>query len=125
MARRRAGELIPIEEQILEAGLEFQRREGAFHGFALAKAMAHRADSKSLIGHGTLYKALGRLADRGLLTDEWEDPEAAAADGGRPRRRLYRVTGAGEVALTRARAAPPSRARLGGPIPHSFGAGSL
>jgi PadR family transcriptional regulator, regulatory protein PadR len=34
----------------------------------------------------------------GLLTSSWEDPDLAAADG-RPRRRLYQVTGAGERAL--------------------------
>ena len=48
--------------------------------------------------HGTLYKALGRLEKAGLLESDWEDAGAAEADG-RPRRRLYTVTGAGQLAF--------------------------
>jgi DNA-binding PadR family transcriptional regulator len=69
------------------------RRE-PFHGFELAKALADASGSRALTAHGTLYKALARLAERGLLEAEWEDP-AIALDEGRPRRRLYRITGAG------------------------------
>lgn len=121
MARRRTDELIPLEERILEAGLELQRREGDFHGFALAKAMSDRRDGKGLTAHGTLYKALARLTDRGLLADQWEDPDIAA-DEGRPRRRLYQVTGAGQVALARARAAAPAQSRrIGAPVTPTWG----
>jgi DNA-binding PadR family transcriptional regulator len=56
------------------------------------------ADSERLTAHGTLYKALGRLADSGLLEHRWEDAEAALAEG-RPRRRLYRLTGQGQRSL--------------------------
>jgi PadR family transcriptional regulator, regulatory protein PadR len=45
-----------------------------------------------------LYKALQRLEEAGLLASQWEDPDIAVAEG-RPRRRLYEVTGAGERAL--------------------------
>jgi PadR family transcriptional regulator PadR len=41
---------------------------------------------------------LQRLKEAGLLTSQWEDPTIVAAEG-RPRRRLYEVTGAGERAL--------------------------
>jgi DNA-binding PadR family transcriptional regulator len=34
----------------------------------------------------------------GLLESEWEDPDVAVGEG-RPRRRLYTVTGRGERAL--------------------------
>lgn len=112
MARRRADTLLPIEEQILGAGLQLQRSGGDFHGFALAKAMAGRDDGRGLTAHGTLYKALGRLSERGLLTDRWEDADVATAEG-RPRRRLYRVTGAGEVAFHASRA---SRAAAESPV---------
>ena len=54
--------------------------------------------SKALTGHGTLYKALGRLEEFGLLASRWEDAEAAE---GRPRRRLYELTGQGVEAATR------------------------
>jgi PadR family transcriptional regulator PadR len=51
----------------------------------------------TLTAHGTLYKALARMADARLLDTTWED-STAAEDEGRPRRRLYTVTAEGEVA---------------------------
>lgn len=102
MARRRPDQLLPLEIAILEAGLALTRAGSEFHGFALAAAMADADGSRRLTAHGTLYKALGRMTERGLLTARWE--ESAIAEGeGRPRRRLYRVTGAGEGALVRSR----------------------
>jgi PadR family transcriptional regulator PadR len=97
MPRRREGRLVDLEVDILGAGMELQAGEGDFYGFALAKRLADRAGATALTAHGTLYKALSRLAERGLVESEWEDPGVAAEEG-RPRRRLYRVTGAGEVA---------------------------
>jgi PadR family transcriptional regulator, regulatory protein PadR len=97
--RRKPGTLLPIEVDILEAGLELRRAGGArFHGFQLAKQIADQAGPRPLTSHGTLYKALQRLEEAGLLESQWEDPNIAAAEG-RPRRRLYEVTGAGERAL--------------------------
>ena len=90
--RRKAGALVPLELAILE--LAAARGQDPFHGFELAKALADAKGSRSLTAHGTLYKALGRLAERGLLEGEWEDPDVALREG-RPRRRLYRITGAG------------------------------
>ncbi|MGR2752214.1 PadR family transcriptional regulator [Agromyces arachidis] len=98
MARRREGRLVPLEVDILGAGIELQAEGDEFYGFALAKRIAERADAAALTAHGTLYKALARMADAGLLESHWEDSAIAEAEG-RPRRRLYRVTGAGEVAL--------------------------
>jgi PadR family transcriptional regulator, regulatory protein PadR len=98
--RRKPGTLLLLEVDILDAGLAL-RRGGtpSFHGFQLAKALAERAEDRTaLTGHGTLYKALSRMEAAGLLTSAWEDPNLAAAEG-RPRRRLYQVTGAGERAL--------------------------
>ena len=97
--RRKPGALVPLELDIL--GVAAVRNE-PFHGFELAKALADAERSRSLTAHGTLYKALGRLADQGLLEAEWEDPAIAEREG-RPRRRLYRVTGAGARRLAVAR----------------------
>jgi PadR family transcriptional regulator, regulatory protein PadR len=96
--RRRPGALLPIEVSILEAGLRL-RDEGRdrFHGFLVAKEMRDSDAARRLTAHGTLYKALDRMERAGLLESEWEDP-SIAADEGRPRRRLYRVTGVGERA---------------------------
>ncbi len=102
--RRKTGELIPLELEILEAAVALQR-EGiaAFHGYSLAKNMKTRSDRRMLTAHGTLYRALHRLAGAGLLEGFWEDPAEAERDS-RPRRRLYRLTALAAVALSRARA---------------------
>ncbi|AXB43698.1 PadR family transcriptional regulator [Amycolatopsis albispora] len=103
MPRRKPGSLLPLETEILEAAL---RSDAPFHGFALAQTMREQRGSSTLTSHGTLYKALGRLEEFGLLTSEWEDAEAAE---GRPRRRLYELTGRGAQVAARAAAEQPAR----------------
>src|ERR671919_776463 len=100
MPRRKPGTLLPLETEILEAALSMLRSgQPTFHGFGLAQAMRDQSGSRSLTGHGTLYKALGRLEEFGLLTSRWENPEAAE---GRPPRRLYELTGQGAQVAERA-----------------------
>ena len=60
---------------------------GAKHGYALLQDIAEFAGVT--LGPGTLYGALARLEERGLIT-------ALAAD---QRRRPYRLTAAGATAL--------------------------
>jgi PadR family transcriptional regulator PadR len=105
MPRRAPGSLLPLEADLLEAGLA----AGEFHGFSIAKALQEASGARSLTAHGTLYKALGRMERSGLLASRWEDP----APEGRPRRRLYTVTGEGERAL----AALPRPSRVTQPRP--------
>jgi DNA-binding PadR family transcriptional regulator len=110
MSRRKPGTLVPLEGEILRAALSLQRGgRSTFHGFGLAHSLREQRGSRSLTAHGTLYKALGRLEEFGLLTSRWED--AAAAEG-RPRRRLYELTGEGARVAERAQAeaVPPSLA---------------
>jgi DNA-binding PadR family transcriptional regulator len=95
--RRKAGAILPIEESILRVGVS---SGSEFHGFEMAKQLRGSGEARRLTSHGTLYKALSRMETAGLLESHWEDPQKAA-DEGRPRRRLYRITGAGEVALSR------------------------
>jgi DNA-binding PadR family transcriptional regulator len=105
--RRKPGALVSLEVAILELALA--RGREPFHGFELAKALADAEGSRTLTAHGTLYKALGRLAEMGLLESEWEQPDTALQEG-RPRRRLYRITGAGERRLAaEGRPAPAPR----------------
>jgi PadR family transcriptional regulator, regulatory protein PadR len=92
--RRKPGTLVPLETEILAAALMLRRSgTGAFHGFGLAHELREHSGSRALTGHGTLYKALGRLEDFGLLTSHWEDATAVER---RPRRRLYELTAQGE-----------------------------
>ena len=98
--RRKPGQLLDLEAQILAVAVDVlvDGDPPEVHGFALAKRLADREGSQRLTSHGTLYKALARLEDAGLLSSRWEDHEVAE-DAGRPRRRLYRVTSAGQAAL--------------------------
>ena len=106
MSRRKPGTLLPLETEILGTALSM-RREGhaRFHGFGLAHAMREHSGSRALTGHGTLYKALGRLEEFGLLTSHWEE----GATEGRPRRRLYELTGRGAELAREARAGAPDQ----------------
>lgn len=102
MPRRRPGTLLPLELAVLETAIALG---DDFHGFGIAKALQTSTGARRLTAHGTLYKALGRMERAGLLSSRWEDP----APEGRPRRRLYTVSGAGERALA---AAATGEARL-------------
>ncbi|HEX5929440.1 MAG TPA: helix-turn-helix transcriptional regulator [Solirubrobacterales bacterium] len=100
MPRRKPGTLLPLETEILVTALSMSAaKEGTFHGFGLAREMREQSRSRSLTAHGTLYKALGRLEQLGLLASRWEDASAAE---GRPRRRLYELTGEGARVAERA-----------------------
>jgi PadR family transcriptional regulator PadR len=77
--------------RLSERGLQVLRflidRPGVSHsGAEIAKV--------TKTGSGTLYPLLARLETAGWLTSQWEsiDPREA----GRPRRRLYRLTGVGQ-----------------------------
>ena len=105
--RRKEGAILPIEESILRVAVS---SGSEFHGFEMAKQLQEVDKAQRLTAHGTLYKALSRMETAGMLESNWEDPQKAA-DEGRPRRRLYRVTGAGEVALSRLEAARRAQPR--------------
>jgi PadR family transcriptional regulator, regulatory protein PadR len=89
--------------------------EPGFYGFAMARQIRDASAARQLTAHGTLYKALARLEQAGMLTSSWEDPGLAEAER-RPRRRLYRVTPSGVQAVLRStgqRASTASRPGLG------------
>jgi PadR family transcriptional regulator, regulatory protein PadR len=105
--RRKAGSIVSLERDILEAALTLRGRGMVeAHGFLLAKTIGDGSDAKRLTGYGTLYKALDRLERAGYLESRWEAPDYAA-EAARPRRRFYRITAMGERAIADARAADP------------------
>ena len=100
--RRKPGTLVPLEVEILKFAVSRAATEQLdVHGFELANLIAEDDRSGKLLAHGTLYKALNRLAESGMLTSDWEDA-ATALGGGQPRRRLYRITVRGEHAAASA-----------------------
>lgn len=100
--RRKPGSLVPLELDICRAAAELHANGVAdFHGYEMAKQLATATSRQSLAAYGTLYRALARLEDMGLLKSRWEDPRQAAREG-RPLRRLYALTAAGRRAVREA-----------------------
>ena len=103
--RRKPGVLIPLEIEICLAAADLAAagtRE--FHGYELAKQLARSGKRTALATHGTMYRALARLVEMGMVTDRWEDPQLAANER-RPLRRLYSLTITGRRAASWHRAA--------------------
>jgi PadR family transcriptional regulator PadR len=113
--RRKPGSLVPLELDICRRAAALNMQGAAdFHGYEMAKQLAASTDRRSLAAYGTLYRALGRLEDMGLLKSRWEDPRVAAREG-RPLRRFYTLTAAGHRAVREAEqtAMPLPRPRKG------------
>jgi PadR family transcriptional regulator len=107
--RRKPGALVPLEVDICRCAAELHRGGAVeFHGYELAKTLAAHSDRTMLAAYGTLYRALGRLQDMGLLQSRWEDPRISTGEG-RPGRRLYSLTGAGLAAAREARNAAAAK----------------
>jgi len=66
--------------------------------FLIQQPTAHRSGADIAkatgVGSGTLYPLLARLEAAGWLSSQWEKVEPSEA--GRPRRRLYVLTGVGQ-----------------------------
>ena len=65
---------------------------GPLHGYALMERLRLGSDGQFDLPEGTIYPALHRLEQAGLLTSRWSD------DGPR-RRRLYELSARGRTAL--------------------------
>ena len=62
------------------------------HGYAIIKRLRRRSDEVFRVPEGTVYPALHRLERDGLVRSRWTAPSGR-------RRRVYRITRAGEEAL--------------------------
>jgi len=65
---------------------------GPLHGYAVIEALKARSGGELALPEGTVYPALHRLEDDGLLRSEW-----STASG--RRRRVYSITRRGEKEL--------------------------
>ena len=70
---------------------------------AIASGYRHGFDVMDITGlpSGTVYPALRRMEDAGLVDSKWED-EATAQRDGRPVRKYYEITPAGKEAMAEA-----------------------
>jgi transcriptional regulator len=66
---------------------------GPGHGYSIITRLRDRSEGAFDLPEGTIYPALHRLEQTGLLSSSWQ------AVAGR-RRRIYRLTAAGERSLT-------------------------
>lgn len=71
---------------------------GPAHGYAIITALRERSEGTFDLPEGTIYPALHRLEDAGLLGSAW-------AEGEGRRRRVYSLTDKGEAALAAERTA--------------------
>src|SRR5918993_2355837 len=85
--------LIPLKQSVYRVLLALPDGE-LMHGYAIMQALADMTGGRETILPGTLYAALARMADEGLV----EEREAPAADAsGGPKRRYYRRTRFGKA----------------------------
>lgn len=66
------------------------------HGYLIRKAVEQQTDGALRLGPGTVYAAIRRLEDEGLIEESPQRPDADLDD---ERRRYYRLTRAGRTAL--------------------------
>ena len=64
--------------------------DGRLHGYGIIKRAAELSDGRVRITAGTLYGAIDRLIEQGLVAPDGEETVSGR------RRRYYRITGEGE-----------------------------
>jgi DNA-binding PadR family transcriptional regulator len=90
-ARRRPvdpAQLLPLSPQVLHVLLALG--QGPLHGYALIQRVRDQTSDEIRLTASTLYDALARLVDQGLI-EEVNPPDV----GGDARRRYYAMTGVG------------------------------
>ena len=90
---RDASELIPLKHSTYQVLLALDDGE-ALHGYAIMQAVAAMSEGRETILPGTLYAALARMVDEGLV--EESEPRNDDPSGG-PARRYYKRTAFGRA----------------------------
>ena len=67
--------------------------EGPAHGYAIIESLRTRSGEVFDLPEGTVYPALHRLEEQGLLKSTWSEDSAR-------RKRIYQLTPKGQQALT-------------------------
>jgi DNA-binding PadR family transcriptional regulator len=90
------------------------------HGYSIMQDVSGRTDGKVRLSAGTLYSAIRRMLEQGLIEELHESPDPASGD---ERRRYYGLTRLGrEVAIAEARRVSDmlTQARATGLIPRKL-----
>ena len=89
---------LPLTATVFEILLSLV--DGERHGYAIMRDVELRSDDKVKLRPGSLYRAVHRLMEQGLLAEAAERPDPERDD---ERRRYYRLTSLGR-AVARAEA---------------------
>ena len=90
------------------------------HGYSIMQDVSARTEGKVRLSAGTLYSAIRRMLEQGLIEERRDSPDPASDD---ERRRYYRLTRFGRtVAVAEARRVSDmlSQARATGLIPRKL-----
>lgn len=98
MDRFRAETFLPLTAVAFEIMLALA--DGEQHGYSIMREVSERSSGGVTLHPGTLYRALARLLESGLIEELEERPDPADDD---QRRRYYRLTDHG-IAVARAEA---------------------
>ena len=85
--------LLPLKQSIYRVLLAMPDGE-SLHGYAIMQAVSEMTQGRETILPGTLYAALGRMVDEGLVETQ-EAPDGDTSGG--PARRYYRRTSFGRA----------------------------
>jgi DNA-binding PadR family transcriptional regulator len=83
---------LPLTPVVFEIALALAA--GERHGYEIMQDVERRTDGRIVLHPGTLYRALGRLLDQGLIEELDERPVAGTDD---ERRRYYRLSTLGRA----------------------------
>jgi len=83
---------LPLTPVVFEIALALAA--GERHGYEIMQEVERRTDGQIVLHPGTLYRALGRLLDQGLI-EELDDRPGGGTDD--ERRRYYRLTPLGHA----------------------------
>jgi len=87
-----ADRFLPLTPVVFEIALALAA--GERHGYEIMQDVERRTDGRIVLHPGTLYRALGRLLEQGLIEELDERP---AADRDDERRRYYRLSPLGRA----------------------------
>ena len=73
--------------------------EGARHGYAIKQDVERRTSGAIRLGPGTLYEAIQRLEEGGLIEEAAAPRDVEPANGQEAQRRYYQLTDRGWTAL--------------------------
>ena len=94
---RDPGDLLPLTPVALNVLLALA--DGERHGYGIMLEVRERTGGKVRLGPGTLYGAIKRLKEGGVIEESGERPDTAGEAPDDERRRYYRLTGFGGEVL--------------------------